>query len=182
MNVFILNTGRCGSSTFVRACKHISNFSAGHESNIRCIGDERFNYPPQHIEADNRLAWFLGRLEQVYGDNAYYVHLHRNLEDTARSFARRSDFGVMKAYKEGLLLGGQEGQTARQLAIDYIQSVESNIAFFLENKSQRMDFQLEQAKTDFKKFWRNIGAQGDYSAAEKEWDINYNASLPTVSE
>ena len=32
MNVFILNTGRCGSRTFARACAHITNYTSAHES------------------------------------------------------------------------------------------------------------------------------------------------------
>lgn len=31
MNVFVLCTGRCGATTFHRACEHIENYSAGHD-------------------------------------------------------------------------------------------------------------------------------------------------------
>ncbi|MEJ1383421.1 MAG: hypothetical protein RPV21_03475, partial [Candidatus Sedimenticola sp. (ex Thyasira tokunagai)] len=67
MNIFILNTGRCGSTTFIEACRHITNYSAAHESRIQLIGDRRLAYPQNHIEADNRLSWLLGRLEHTYG-------------------------------------------------------------------------------------------------------------------
>ena len=42
------------------------------------IGPERLDYPDQHIESDNRLAWYAGRLEKRYGDDAFYVHLKRD--------------------------------------------------------------------------------------------------------
>jgi hypothetical protein len=180
MNVFVLNTGRCGSSTFIHACRHISNFTAGHESNIHCIGKARLDYPAQHIEADNRLSWILGRLEEKFGDNAFYVHLRRNPKDAARSFSLRMNFGIMKSYREGVLLGGQPGQADLQIAEDYIQTAESNICTFLKDKSHKMNFQLEQAKPDFRSFWKNIDAEGDLTAALKEWDTSYNASLPDV--
>ena len=104
MNVFILNSGRCGSTTFIKACQHIDNYTASHESRIGIPGSARLEYPDQHIEADNRLSWFLGRLDREYGDNAFYVHLQREAEATRQSFARRSQYGIMRAYREGIYL------------------------------------------------------------------------------
>ncbi|HDK37874.1 MAG TPA: hypothetical protein ENG92_02515 [Thiolapillus brandeum] len=176
MNIFVLNTGRCGSTTFIRACRYISNYSAGHESNIHRIGEQRLSYSDNHIEADNRLSWMLGRVDRRYGDNAYYVHLHRERESAARSFARRMEFGIMKAYREGVLLGGQERQSAYEIALDYIDTVEANINHFLKDKHYKMDFSLEQADTEFLRFWENIGAEGNLNAALDEWKINHNAS------
>jgi hypothetical protein len=95
MNVFILNTGRCGSTTFVKACEHITNFTTAHESRMHLIGNQRLAYPDNHIEADNRLAWFLGRLEAAYGDRAIYVHLRRDPLKTARSFEKRYNFALL---------------------------------------------------------------------------------------
>ena len=61
------------------------NYTAGHESRATRIGSDRFAYPPNHIEVDNRLAWMLGRLEQSFGKDAFYVHLKRKPEAVARS-------------------------------------------------------------------------------------------------
>jgi len=154
----------------------MTNYSALHESRTSLIGDERLAYPDHHIEADNRLSWFLGRIEQKYGDNAFYVHLNRDLQKTAASFARRDDYGIMKAYREGILLGGEETQSAHEIALDYIDTVERNIEQFLSDKSKKMAFRLESAKADFKQFWHCIGAEGDLQMALSEWDISYNAS------
>ena len=176
MNIFVLNTGRCGSTTFIQACRHISNFSAGHESNIHKIGTQRLLYSDNHIEADNRLSWMLGRLERQYGDAAYYVHLQRDRDSTARSFARRMDFGIMKAYRDGVLLGGEQGQAPMDIAQDYIETVETNIGLFLKNKSNKMNFRLENAEEDFRLFWEKINAAGDLESALEEWRIRHNAS------
>lgn len=176
MNIFILNTGRCGSTTFIKACRHINNYSALHESRATLIGKERLNYPHNHIEADNRLSWFLGRLDQQYADRAFYMHLSRDLQQTADSFARREGYGIMQAYKEGILLGGENEQSAADIALDYIATVESNIELFLQTKNNKMSFNLESAKDDFRIFWERIGAEGDLEMALSEWDINYNAS------
>jgi hypothetical protein len=176
MNIFVLNTGRCGSSTFIKACQHISNYSAGHETRSRLIGDQRLAYPQSHIEADNRLSWFLGRLDQSYGDNALYVHLTRDKSATTESFVRRAHFGIMQAYTEGVLMGGAGEQTAEALAADYIDTIEANIRLFLKDKSNTMHFRLEQAKVDFPLFWERIAAEGDLQQAMSEWDYKYNAS------
>lgn len=177
MNVFVLNTGRCGSTTFIAACSHATNFTSGHETRVQMLGADRLAYPPNHIEADNRLSWLLGRLEAVYGDDAYYVHLTRDRVQVAASFARRADFGIMKAYREGILLHEETQQSdAGALANDYIDTVEANIALFLKNKSHKMEFRLEQAQGDFTRFWSWIGAEGDLDAALAEWAVRHNAS------
>lgn len=178
MNVFILNSGRCGSTTFIRACSHITNFSAGHETRVQRIGEARLAYPDHHIEADNRLSWLLGRLDQAYGDQAFYAHLVREPESAAASFARRTDFGIMKAYREGILmLEGEAVQSGLDLAHDYLETVRSNIELFLKDKPNKMDFRLESATEDFRIFWNRIGAQGDLESALAEWGRRYNASF-----
>jgi len=176
MNVFILNSGRCGSSTFIKACQHITNYSCAHESLLSETGHRRFDYPSNHIEADNRLSWLLGRLDQAYGDDAFYVHLQRNIQDTAASFARRIDFGILKAYEQGILMHDTHRLPADAVAHDYLQTVDSNIQLFLKDKSARMDISLETVATDFTEFWHRINAQGDLEAALREWGIHYNAS------
>jgi len=176
MNIFILNTGRCGSTTFIRACQHITNYSAAHESRLKLIGEQRLQYPPRHIEADNRLSWYLGRLDQCYGDQAFYVHLHRELQATAASYAKRRDFGLMKAFREGILLGGEAGQSDFDLALDCITTVDANIRHFLKNKTHSMAVHLETVEQDFARFWQAIDAEGDLQAALAEWRVKYNAS------
>jgi len=176
MNIFILNSGRCGSSTFIKACKHIKNYSSAHESLLTEIGAKRFDYPDDHIEADNRLSWLLGRLDNSYADDAFYVHLKRNPGDTANSFSKRIDFGILKAYEQGILLHDQHIRSSLEIANDYLETVDSNIKFFLSDKSNKMDISLENVKTDFTEFWNRINAQGELEKALAEWDINYNAS------
>ena len=176
MNVFVLNTGRCGSTTFIKACQHITNFSGAHESRCHLIGEERLAYPPNHIEADNRLAWFLGRLERRYGDSAFYVHLQRNCNETARSFARRHDRGIMRAYSADVLLGRKPNEDPLGVARDYVETVTENIAAFLQTKTNKMAVHLEAIADDFPTFWNSIGAQGNLSAALAEFDVKHNAS------
>lgn len=176
MNVFILNSGRCGSTTFIKACQHITNYTAAHESLLDKTGIQRLDYPVNHIEADNRLSWFLGRLDNKYGDDAVYVHLQRDREAVAASFAKRIDFGILKAYEQGILMHEQNQQPANDIALDYIDTIDANIKLFLKDKSNKLCVSLDTVNTDFTKFWQLIGAEGDLDNALKEWTINYNAS------
>ncbi len=180
MNIFILCTGRCGSTTFIRACSHITNFSSAHESRTHLLGPERFNYPDNHIEADNRLSWLLGRLDKFYGNDAFYVHLKRNARDTATSFVRRYSGGIIKAYRgNGILMRLPEQSDPMSVCLDYCDTVNSNIESFLKDKSKKMEFSLEQAKEDFPQFCDWIGAELNMDTALLEFNIRYNSSRET---
>jgi|WetSurMetagenome_2_1015567.scaffolds.fasta_scaffold27948_2 hypothetical protein len=182
MNVFVLNTGRCGSTTFIMACRHITNFTCAHESRTALLGEDRFDYPENHIEADNRLSWLLGRLDKIYGDNAVYVHLKRNEHDTARSYVKRFSSGIMRAYRKGGILMGLQGENdPLAVALDYCFTVNSNIELFLKDKTHKMEINLESIDQDFTAFWKFIGAEGEMTAALAEFDTHYHASKVSQS-
>lgn len=177
MNIFVLNTGRCGSTTFIKACEHITNYSAAHESRSSMLGNDRFTYPSNHIEADNRLSWLLGRLDRKYGDSALYVHLKRNDTDTARSFTKRYKSGIIAAYRgKGILTGLSENADPMSVSLDYCDTVNSNIELFLKDKTNKITVTLEDIQNDFQKFWLWLGAEGDLTAALNEFKTSYNAT------
>lgn len=177
MNVFVLCTGRCGSTTLARACSHIGNYTTAHESRTRLLGEQRFSYADRHIEVDNRLSWLLGRLERAYGDNAFYVHLSRNVEETAASFVKRYGRGIIRAYRgDGIVMGLGEDADPMAVALDYCDTVSSNIRAFLRTKTKTMDFRLERGKEDMAVLCERIGAEVDLHAAQAEFDSRYNAS------
>lgn len=164
MNVFVLCTGRSGSVAFSKACEAITNFSAAHESNWGKVGKARLTYPDNHIEIDNRLSWFLGRLDKRYGDDAFYVHLIRNKEDTAKSFDKRwhGPQAIIRAYAAAILT--TEDKT-RDVCRDYWETVNANIRLFLKDKSNTMKIHLEEIEEQFPTFWEAIGAEGNLDQA-----------------
>lgn len=184
MNVFILNAGRSGSTTFNKACQHITNYTSAHESRAHVLGSTRLDYPQNHIEADNRLSWFLGRLDKQYGNDALYVHLTRNVEATAKSHAQRAfRHGIFLAYRKGILTNTPIEISDMSVALDYCDTVNSNIELFLKDKTNVMTFQLENAAHDFQLFWELIGAEGDREAALAEFERKHNATIdPTLRE
>lgn len=175
-NIFVLSTGRSGSEAFIKACEHLENYSAGHETLSSKLGDARFAYPDFHIESDNRLSWLLGRLDAKFGDSAFYVHLKRNPKATAISFSKRHKGGILSAYQGmGIIMGcNEKDQTV--IAEDYIHTVNTNIEFFLRNKNNKMNFILENAESDFKKFCSLVSANGNIECALEEFKIRHNSS------
>jgi len=176
-NVFVLCTGRCGSATFAHACDHATNYTTGHETRAHVVGPDRLDYPANHIEVDNRLAWFLGRLDRAYGDSAYYVHLTRDPESVAQSLSIRTGMcSLVNAYARGIAIRGDAGDplaTAR----DLVSTMTANIETFLRGRSNVMRFPMESADDLFPHFWQWIGAEGDIASARAEWSVAHNHSI-----
>lgn len=165
----------------IKACQHITNYTAGHETQTQEFGADRFDFPENHIEADNRLTWHLGRLNDEFGREPFYVHLKRNRQAVAKSFMSRFYLpgSMIDAFTEGIHKIPPEKlseKERKQACLDYVDSVNSNIELFLADKPNRLDIHLEHIQEDFPKFWKAIGAEGDLSAALKEFEKKHNST------
>lgn len=178
-HVFVLCTGRCGSLTLARACGHLTNYTAGHESRWSLIGEARLDYPTGHIEVDNRLSWFLGRLGARFGREAGYVHLTRDPEAVAASYLKRRHFGIMRAYGRDIIWrpgAAYDPALAEAIARDYVATVTANIEAFLADKPHVLAMRLETLPADFERFCDWAGAEGDLDAARDELTVRHNRS------
>jgi len=187
MNIFILCTGRCGSMSISRACKDLENFSSGHETRISKLGVERLNFPSNHIEADNRLSWFLGRLDAKYGNDAFYVHMTRDPIETAKSYNRRWYHvgSIVRSYTEGILTKPLQLVSSNDLlkySEDYCTTVNENIVHFLKDKDKKCVIRLENLESDFLKFWDLIEAKGNKSKALEALNQKHNKSRTSNSD
>jgi hypothetical protein len=181
MNVFVLCTGRSGSTSFIKACQHISNYSAAHETLSNSCGDKRFDFPKNHIEADNRLSWQLGQLNEKFGKNAFYVHLKRNSKSVAKSYYKRFLLpkSMIYAYANGIKKLPPESLNPNErfeVCLDYVETVNANIKYFLEDKPHKIEIDLEDIKPKFESFWKTIKAQGNLNLALSEFDHKHNKS------
>lgn len=177
-NVFVLGTGRCGTTTFMRACRHVSNFTTAHESLVNTAGPGRLNYPEFHIEADNRLSWFLGRLDESYGPRAFYIHMQRNEDAVAKSYLKRwkSDHSIVYGYRTSIVPNPDPSLSPLDVVRDMCRTVNANVRAFLKDKPHAATVNLETAEVDFAKVWDLAGFKGDRAAALREWSVPYNAS------
>jgi len=165
--------------TFYKACNHIKNYTSAHESRSSLYGADHFRYPINHIEIDNRLSWFLGKLDDIYGNEAFYVHLKRDVFETANSFLKRWNFGIIGAYSKQIIMGQirkSPFEIPLEVCLDYCDTVNSNISLFLKDKTCKMVFNLENAIHDYSVFWERINATGDLNLGLSEWETHYNAS------
>lgn len=181
MNVFVLCTGRSGSTSFIEACQHISNYTAAHESLSDKIGDARFEFSKNHIEADNRLSWQLGQMNDKFGKAAFYVHLKRDSKSIAKSYSRRFLLpkSMIYAYSNGIKKLPPEGLdagTRLEVCLDYVDTVNSNIKHFLKDKPLKIEIDLGDIKSGFKDFWNAIEAEGNLDLALNEFDKKHNKS------
>jgi hypothetical protein len=201
--VFVLSTGRCGSTTFARSCAHIANYTCGHETNWGRLGDVRLDYPDQHIEVDNRLSWFLGSLHRRYPD-ATYVHLLRDPDLVVASFLKRWPWdppagrvGVPRILDRALgrvtsgvvatsilpafayQVSGRKQRIPADdrpaVAAHYVQTVTENIEAFLVGRDHRR-VDLDSLAEDLPELWAWMGAEGDLGAATGEVTVHHNAS------
>lgn len=181
MRVFVLGTGRCGTTTFVRACEHLTNFTAGHETRTRLINADRFRYPDDHLEADNRLTWFLGELGDRFPD-ARYVHLRRDPDQVTESFLNRwRPTSIIETFGTSIVQrpAGWPVGKRRDVARFYIDTVTTNVEAFLRGRDA-MTMWLHEADTAFPKFLNWIDAQGDLTAARAEWRVQHNKSVAVL--
>lgn len=172
-NIFVLCTGRCGSQTFSRACEHFTNYTAGHETRSNVLGPNRLAYPDSHVEVDNRLSWMLGRLEQKFGDNAFYVHLTRDASKVAASYDKRWNLrhGIVESYNRAIMMQPVNNDDA---AADMVETVAANIKAFLANKSNVIEIDIDEPEEDFRNFVNAIEAEGDIEAAIAEFSVLHN--------
>jgi hypothetical protein len=197
MRVFVLSTGRTGSSTLAAAFSHATNFTAAHESRIE-IARGRLDYPDQHIEADNRLTWFTGSLTRQYPD-AFIVHLTRSEDEVVASFRRRfrdtwttsgrlrsdlsravrrdSRLSIIDGFAHSILHRSNPWPAAEvdDVIRLYRTTVDDNVELLLRHHDHaRID--LATAPEDFRMAWERIGITGDLDAALNELTIRHNAS------
>lgn len=170
MRVFVLGTGRCGTTTFAEACAHFTNFTSAHESRSRFVGEERFAYPNDHIEVDNRLSWMLGSLADRFdGTDVFYVHLRRDASEVVRSFARRWDDGnrasIIRAFAHGIIQRRPDWPTddIERVCRFYVEVVTANVSAFLATRPS-MEMWLPYLRADFPDFMERIGAIGRLEA------------------
>ena len=177
MRAFVLCTGRCGSMTFVKACEVIGNYTSGHETQAGRL-DDRLVYPDRHIEVDNRLSWFLGGLGERYCDQPVYVHLTRDPNAVARSYARRFNVhaGIMSPCSRSILTRQAHREDERlPLARLYVRTVKENIEAFLGDKSTVVRIPIEQPHHGFDRMWRLLDATGDRDMAHSILSQKHNA-------
>jgi hypothetical protein len=188
MNVFAIGTGRSGTKTFYEACKHITNFTVGHETRVSETGPDRIFYPDRHIEVDHRLTFFKGQL--VYAHNpayTHFVHVTRNHLDIEASWLKRTKIkgSMINTWPQAAFFRPDPLTHPSAYAQHYVRATLADIEFFMwaygskyggdKIHTIRIDDEFS-GEASFRRFWRLIGAQGDMVAALETLKERHNAS------
>lgn len=151
----------------------MTNYVVGHESRVGKVGEERLAFPPNHIEVDHHLAFYLGRIDERFGDEASYVHLTRDPAATAESWAKRFVISpMMSSYRRGMI--GSEAVSRLDAAREMVETATSNIRHFLKDKTRVIRVRIEHAEEDFSAFWDLVGAEGSLEDALAELRVSHN--------
>lgn len=166
MRVFVTGTGRCGSVSFREACRYITNYKTGHETNCGLL-----EYPDNFIEVSPQLRICTVHLQEKYPD-AKWVHLIRSEEACIKSLAALEDGRVMRAYQV-LYPSVIMTPSLMDIAHRYYWAENDNLRVLLPNA---MTIKLETARQQWKKFWDWIGAEGDFQASVTAWSVKRNTT------
>lgn len=167
-NVFVLSTGRCGSTTFTKACSHFKGWTSGHET---CVGKE-FNFPDKHIESDPHLVWRLPELMEKYPD-ALYVHLWRNREDCIKSLAKRSSLNHYAVITEMSSVKLVDRTKVAERFYDFVEMV---ITKTFDGIPNTIHIECIPLRIEWVTFYEMIGKPEGFDESIAEWKIKYNRS------
>ena len=108
------------------------------------------------------------------------MHLTRDPEAVAASFAARAGQGILRAYRTDILARSRARAPGRPLieeCRDYVATVTANIEAYLAGKSHVLPMALETIEDDFETFADWIGCGGDLTAARQAIRIRHNATV-----
>ena len=136
--MIVLGTGRCGTVTFIEACRHIDNFTAGHETRSGLIGPEQIPLSRSAHRGRQSALRPLGGLGRALDDETtLYAHLTRDPALVAASFRRR----WTSTYRASIILAFGHGIVSRTDDSDseeigrvcdfYVETVTANISAFV---------------------------------------------------
>ena len=153
-----------------------------HESRGGKLGEERFAYPQFHIEADNRLCWFLGPLSDRFSEKeVLYVHLKRDFETTVDSFLHRLQnstyrSSIINAFAHGVLMKPGDWTPEEEIEVVrlFVSTIHSNIELFLAARNS-ITVELEDGGSSFDLFLDEISAEGDLAMTRNTWQKIHNA-------
>lgn len=168
MRVFVLTAGRTASKTFANACQVLDGMTAGHETRAGVLSG-RLEFPDNHVEVDNRLAWFLGGLAVRYSESeTFYVHLTRDSERVVESYLKRWHIkvSIVRAFYHGVLMRPEKPSVsqAREGCRLFVATLDENIENYLSQRDNWCLVRVENLEQDFFAFMDKAGLTGDREA------------------
>lgn len=175
--VFVISTGRTATTAFAAASSFLPGFTAKHESRVSQPFSTRLDFAPNHIEADNRLIFYLAQIEEKFGDDAYYVFLKRDPAAIVKSYARRWHLtvSIVRAWTHGIrMIPRIEEADIEDCCQDFVSYADSTLSLFLARQRHVMMFDTADAANEFIRFSKWIGVGTPPPAAIEQWNKRHN--------
>lgn len=172
MRIFVVGTGRCGTSTFYHAAKHATNYHVGHESRAGRREPNDYIYPDQTLEISCHLSFAVPLLYERNGfHDVKIVHLVRERRPCIESLARVKD--ALQSLAFGIQQCKPKSDTEHLAWAEWwYDLVNENIS---ATAWHPFEFQMEAAEDFWPDFWMWAGCEGDFDASMEEWRRKYNA-------
>lgn len=171
MRIFVVGTGRCGTSTFYHACRHATNYTVGHESRAGRIND--YCYHDNYIEVSSHLAFAVPLLMER-NQGCRFVHIIRSKAACVASMAETRE--AIKAFAFGISEGNpRHGSEYLEWAAWLYDLINANITATVQTAWNAFLFHMDYADREWEECWRFMGCEGDFEASLAEWRWKYNA-------
>ncbi len=169
MRIFIVGTGRSGTSTIWQACRTIPGMQAGHESHVGTENVGNWDYPENHIEVSSQLIIGLPILKRKYPD-ALWVHVIREREACVSSLARQVGPAMdWFAHQWWMFTAGVDRWAA---AAAFYDSMNLTIVDLLPDDP--FTFHIERAHEQWPEFLRWAGLDCDPGPGQERLRRRYN--------
>lgn len=167
--VFVVGTGRCGTSTFYQACLHATNYLSRHEA--YAIGDCPPFFFPEHpsIEIGSTLTMFIPRLKRRF-PQARWVHLQRERQACCESIARECHEESVGFAKRWLWKSEINPVRAAEIFYDSVNDLCQSLL------PEAFHLQLETVEQQWLDCWKFMNCVGDFSSSLSVWRRKYNPS------
>lgn len=183
-NIFVLSTGRTATTAFATASSFIPGYTAAHESRSTKPFAERLDYAPNHIEADNRLIFFLAHIEEKFGDDAYYVQLVRSPSEVSKSYSDRWHLSVsiVRAWTHGMrMIPRIKESEIEGCCRDFVDWANSTLEIFLAKQKNVFRFDVSNAEAEYLRFLTWIGVGDPPPEAVAQWKKRHNKNAKNAS-
>lgn len=174
MRVFVVGTGRCGTSTFRHAASLALNKSVRQES-AYWNGVSHREYLDGCIEIGHQLTWVLSYLLHRYRDSKI-VHLVRDKESCVRSL-QKNGLGTIPSWYNMLYAGCHENGNPCPPCSDLFDIYYDQVNFSIPNVTPTHRYfrlKLEAAKEQWRACWDWMSCEGDFERSLACWAKKYN--------
>lgn len=168
MRVFVVGTGRCGTSTFYQAAKSIEGYTCGHESEAARIPS--WTFPDNHVEVAAQLVYAIPLVLEKYPDSKW-VHLIREREACVDSLAHQV-WASMAAFAQQWFMCDHPADVVKTAAKFY--DMTNALIPALVPEKQLMTIHLETLRRQWPDFCTWIGARYFGDVVDEVFEKRFN--------